>query len=419
LNSHINFLRRSFFVLLAVFAACAIRAQQGAQEEELTTDFGTDDYVYIPKLTLNIGVRTISGSKASFWGNGVIMSAQQFGATTGTDVVRFYHDGVVYPDFRSVTDANGNQGSISPDGKTNHWAYSSLDQLTTDGFVAMHAYSAATADTSVRSRDPNNSYGLDLTITRDFGKLFNTRANWGIVGGVSINDLNSSMWSVVPANISTLTDYYSLDGQVPPLPPYFPPSITSNTLLDANGNPVLNSSGAIQTVTTDDSTLLGSLPLGRTTSTTYNTADVSTSWKLKGAYFSFRVGPSIQIPITQRLNINFSAGAVLVYAGTTYTVVQDLKPTASTDIINSVSDGVSEFLPGYFFDANVNYTFTDSAGAYIGMIYQASGSYVQTITSTPPEYTTSTFAPSATSTYSTRVDLNAMQGIRAGMTFRF
>lgn len=414
----------------------AVQAQEGQREEEITTDFGTDEYVYIPKMTMNLGIRTVSGPKASFSGQGVIMSPFDFRDATSSRVVRNYHDGSVRLDSRNVLDANGSNVPITSDGKTNSWSYLDNSQLTPGGtyittvhdglveipagLIAMHSFAATVTDTTKRSKDMNNAYGMELTVTRDMGKLFNTKASWGIIAGMSVSDLNASTSGAVKANLRTVTDYYSLDGVVPPAAPFSGPTITTQPSLDSNGNQIITSSGTGQTISVDTTPLISDAPLARGDATdTGNTTSVTNHWKLKGSYFTFRVGPTVFVPITEHLNVSFSAGAALVYAGSTYTVTQDFKPTSSDDIVNEVSDGVSVFLPGYYIDANVNYNFTDNAGLYVGVILQGNGSYNQMITSSPDIYKVTAYTPSTSSTYTTRVDLSSLQGIRAGMTYKF
>jgi hypothetical protein len=398
-------MKHLYCALCAFFAATvAVFAQQSPQEEEIITDFGTDEYVYVPNLTLHIGARAISGAKSTFSGKGNLLSTQGYGALTDTRINRNYHDGYINVDSRTILDANGNSAPISPDGKTNSWTYLDNAQVMADGLLAMHTYAVATADTTTPSHDLGNSYGMELTLTRDMGTLFKSRARWGLVAGLSMSDLNASTSGLVPATVTTVTDLYSLDGQVPPPAPYYAPTALSIPVLDSNGNPVLGPSGTALTRTADSSTLLGNQPLDRRTTTASTT--VSNKWKLKGSFMTFRFGPTVFVPITEHLSASFSVGAALVYAGSTYTVVQAYKPATSNDIVDFVSDGVSEFLPGFYVDANLNYTFTDTAGMYLGASYQSSGDYTQKISST-------------TSAYSTHVDLNGMQGLRAGMTFRF
>ncbi|MBS0633826.1 MAG: hypothetical protein JSS11_18095 [Verrucomicrobia bacterium] len=391
-------------VALLFIASVAVHAQQ-QEEDEIITDFGTDDYIYVPKMTLNIGMRSMSGPKASFYGSGTVGSILDFGPAAGT-YNRNYHDGYVYQDSRQITDANGNPTPVAPDGKSNTWGYLDSNQLQPGGLIAMNSYSAQITDSSVRSKDTGNSYGVELTVTRDMGQVFNTRLRWGIVGGVSMNDLSASTHDSVSATITRTTDLYSLDGAVPPAAPYTGPTAVTSPVLDANGNQRYDASGNALTQTVDSSVLIDNQPLKRTTTTQTSSTSVMNNWKLKGAYMTFRVGPSLYFPFGEHFNASISAGGVLVYAGTTYTVTQTYKPDTSDDIVDIVGDGVSEFLPGYYVDANLNYIMNEATGLYLGAVYQSSGGYTQRIFN-------------KTSEYFTRVDLSRMQGVRAGLSYKF
>lgn len=390
-------------VLLLIVSVTAHAQQQ--EEDEIITDFGTDDYIYVPKMTMNVGFRAMSGPKASFSGRGLVSSTTDYGPATGA-YNRNYHDGVVYQDTRTIVDANGNTTPVAPDGKTNTWAYLDDSQLLDGGLIAMNSYSAQITDSSVRSKDTGNSYGVELTVSRDMGKVFNTRLHWGIVGGVSMNDLSASMHDSVQATITRTTDIYSLDGVVPPAAPYSAPTSYSSPVVDANGNPQYDASGNPLSQVVDSSVLIDNQPLKRTTTTQSNTTSVMNTWKLKGSYMTFRVGPTLYIPFGEHFNASISAGGVLVYAGSTYTVTQTYKPDTSDDIIDIVGDGASEFLPGYFVDANLNYVMNDYTGLYVGAVYQGSGGYTQHISNQNAEY-------------STRVDLSRLQGLRAGLSYKF
>lgn len=391
-------------VVLLVIASTTAYAQR-QEEDEIITDFGTDDYIYVPKMILNVGFRSMSGPKTSFYGHGLISSTTDFGPATG-DYNRNYHDGIVYKDSRTIVDANGNPTPVAPDGKTNTWIYLDDNQLLAGGLIAMNSYSAQTNDSSVRTKDTGNSYGVELSVTRDMGQVFHTRLHWGIVGGVSLNDLSASMHDNVTATITRTTDIYSLDGAVPPSAPYSAPTQYSSPVVDANGNQQYDAAGNALTQVVDSSVLIDKEPLKRTTTTETNKTSVMNNWKLKGSYMTFRVGPTLYIPFTEHFNASISAGGVLVYAGTTYTVTQTYKPDTSDDIVDIVGDGVSELLPGYYVDANLNYTMNDSAGLYLGAVYQGSGGYTQRISN-------------QNSAYATRVDLSRMQGIRAGLSYKF
>lgn len=374
------------FFFLCALAAFGQDEQQRppTNPEDLNLDFGLEEYIYEPKFTMTIGFRQLSGAKSSFTGSGLVKSASEIGDLTGNQV-RYYHDGTVAPDGRH--DLSGNP--IAPDGYTNTWSYSDPAQALGDGYLAMNTYSANVLDSGVVSKDPKSSMGVEVIVSRDMGKLFG-KLPWTLVAGMSVNDIRASTFSAMNAEITKVTDLYYLQGGVgAPTTPYNGPS----SYVDADGNSF-------------DTVLISSLPLSRTTDVSTSATAVTNAWKLHGAFYTFRAGPAIIIPITEKLKATVSVGAVAVYAGTTYTVDQIFQPETSSEIVSSVSDGTSELLPGYYIDGSMEYTFTERAGLYVGGVYQSSGGYTQTI-------------HGDNGTYSTRVDLGSMQGVRAGMTFRF
>ena len=409
-------MKRTSLLVLALLGSVALRAQEESEHrtapppENLT--FLTDEYIYIPKYKFSLGLRALTGSKTSFSGRGLITSPfDNVGAATGTGFSRIYHDGTVSPDTRTVNMEDGNGGSvnvpIAPDGKTNTWTYLDASQVTPTGNIAMHSYSADIVDTGPRTKSTNNAYGFEVAVARDMGKLA-THFEWNLGAGFSLNDFSAGLRTAVPANVIITTDVYSLYGAQAPAAPFSGTSAaTSQTVVDANGNPILNSDGTVKTVSPDTVTLLGNEPLSHDVSTpAIDTARVINSWKLKGAYFTFRAGPTLLLPITEHLRASVSVGAALVYAGTTFTVRQQFTP-ATGDAINLIeSDSANHFLPGYFADANIEYWLTDTAGFYAGAVYQNTGDFKQGV-------------KADTMDFSTKVDMSNMSGLRAGINFKF
>ena len=66
------------------------------------------------------------------------------------------------------------------------------------------------------------------------------------------------------------------------------------------GNAVLGADGVAQTISVDTSVLLGNEPAGRVTTSATDDSSVSNRWKLKGAYYTFRAGPTLQLSLTNR-----------------------------------------------------------------------------------------------------------------------
>lgn len=416
---------KHFRLALVVFASALglVRAQDDQQSRQPPTeipDFSNlDEYTYEPKSTLLISLRRLSGAKTQFYGKGTLAAPEAATDATTANLLRVYHDGSVSPDARvagrfdangnPVIDPSGNQAfdPIANDGKTNTWTYSDARQASADGnFLSFHTYSAAINDPTIRNKQANTANGVDVAVSRDMGKLFGTRASWSIIAGVTISDLSAKRADSVQATLTTLTDIYSLDGQVLPALPYNAPSSSSTTVTDSLGNAVLNTDGSTQTATTDTTVLLNNKPVDRSVKNATDSTSVSNRWKLKGAYLTFRAGPSVWVPLTTRLRAMISAGPAVIYSGTTYSVTQSFQPDIGAEITDTSTSEQNKFLPGYFADASLQFDLTEHAGFFAGAVFQSAGSYTQAVNS-------------AAANYSTKVDFANQNGLRAGMTIRF
>jgi hypothetical protein len=416
------------FALLALSPLASIAFAQDDEQRrappvEIPDFSNLDEYIYEPKSTLVFGLRYLSGGRITFLGGtGRIASSNAPGALGTTDTTRLYHDGAVQPDTRSVgrVDAQGNAvinpdtglqyfDPIVPDGRTNTWNYTDPSQRSRPGQIAFRDYSADILDTAQRERDNAKSMGVDLAMHRDMGKLFGSRIAWNLTAGVSINDLAAETMSPVRARYNTQTDYYRFqlkpDATLPE-PPYSAPSSFTETVLDAAGNPVTTLDGTTEVRVVDTTVLLDAQPLERINTSVINAVNVENRWKLKGAFYTFRAGPTIWIPIGSRLKAGVSVGAALVYSGSTYTVTETLTPDSGAAISETETAEDYKLLPGWYVDATLQFDLTERAGFYAGAVYQSAGDYTQTV-------------ENGTTSYSTKIDLSKMSGVRAGMSVRF
>jgi hypothetical protein len=370
-------------LLLTLFAAAAAHAQQ----DEIPI-FDLDDYLLEPKMKISVGFRALTGQKTSFSGTagvtGLIRSTQAFGDTESIDVRRNYHDGYV-----TINTRVDEEGNPIVDGRTNNWLFLNESQYNADlDAVAFSSYSAEVMDNQTRNRKGGNSFGTELIVARDMGRI-GSRVEWNLFAGLSVNDINDSARDTLLASVTTVTDLYSLNGQTLPNVPYSAPS----TGLDADGN-VINTT-----------VLLGQKPDSRTTTVTTD-VPVSAYWKVKGAYLTARAGPSLTYQIAGNFRLTVSAGVAVAYVGTNYTVEQAFQPATSDIITAQVTELDDDILPGYYVDASMEYLLGDRASLYFGAFYQSHGEYNQQISD-----------PAAL--YSTRIDLSRLQGFRGGLNYRF
>jgi hypothetical protein len=370
------------FLLLATLCVA-----QSSQEDTIPI-FNLDDYYAEPKMNLSVGFRALTGPKLAFIGStgvtSTILPPSDSGDAISTGIVRNYHDGYVATDQRVDAD-----GQPLTDGWTNSWTYGDDLQRLDNGYMAFHSYRADITDNNTRSKDPGNSYGTELIVARDMGKI-GSRIQWKLFAGLSINNLNAGLRDNVLATITTQTDLYFLNGQTVPAAVYKAPSI----LTDENG------------VVTDTSVLLAQKPDSRVFTTETDDVSVFNYWQLKGTYLTFRAGPTVVFSFSDRFRVSVSAGPAMVYVGTTYTLEQTVIPDVGDSISYTIKDLGDDLLTGYYVDANLDYVLTDRAGLYVGAFFQGSGEYSQDL-------------KSAGSSYSTRLDLNGLKGLRAGLNYRF
>jgi hypothetical protein len=429
-SNRTGYSRMNHFRLVALVVATSALGVAHAQDEERRAppveipDFSNlDEYIYEPRSTVTLGFRHLSGATASFSGQGSLPSPQDPGEATGANLLRTYNDGAVQPDSRGTlrTDDEGNVlidintgqsifDPIEPDGRTNTWSYldnsQRLSSTDTQTLMAFHAYSAEVIDATLRESKSANTNGLDLTVARDMGSVFGTRIAWTLMAGLSINDISAGMSDSVLARIQTLTDIYTAYDPVVPDAPYSAPSFATVPLVDSEGNPVLNEDGSTQTTTVETTVLLDSEPSSREVTDAASDTAVTNRWSVKGAFYTFRAGPTLWVPISHRLRASVSFGAAVVYAGTNYTVTQTFQPETGAEFSNTNTSSANKVLPGYYADATVQFDLTERAGFFAGAVMQSAGSYTQSL-------------ESPTANYSTKIDLGNLNGVRAGMSIRF
>jgi hypothetical protein len=421
---------------------------QASEQYEPPPPVGMDvDYFAPPKQKLSIGFRVLTGPKVAFSGFGLISS----GVNPGFDAngIRHYNDGTIAPDTR--TDAASPTGAplqttVNADGRSDSWTFSNQSQVdTANNGVDMHTYSATINGNNPGSGRAASGAGFELTFDRDFGWHLG-RVQIDLIGGIGTNKISYSRTENVAGMMTTNTDVYNTynavidpvsgdpendtngnqfyggvpngytatppaispgtgtpgtlpaPGAVAPIPTaptQTPPYTSPSSGTDTNGNTVNNS------------TIIGSNPVpGDSTTSQPVPTLVTEKWNIDGAYYTLRAGAQVTVPITDKFSASVSGGPALVYVGTTFSVDQTLTPPTGSPITSIVTDTYNTVLPAYFADADVEYSFTDTTGLYLGAVFQSSTSYNQSIHDPSGNYTN-------------RVDFGNQEGVRGGVSFKF
>jgi hypothetical protein len=384
---------------------------KGPVPEEIPDFSRLDEYIYVPKSTMSLGTRLfLNGPKTSYSGQGAIPSdVGPLADPRVPNVSRTYEDGDVLPDARSVptTSGVGETGSapVPSDGRTNSWSYLNNSQVLPNGDIAFHVYSGEVTDTAVQSIDAKSSVGLELILDRDMGKL-GKHFKWSMTVGLSLADIHSSTYANVATTQTTITDTYDLYGQVPPAAPFTSPSAVSQSVLNSSGQPVSTTGAATSTQEADQVILLGNHPISETVTPIQTTSE--NRYFIEGAYYTLRIGPTLIFPMGQHFKLTASVGPDLIYSGSEYNVLEDLiYATNEPGLTQLYQKENTKILPGYYADVNLRYDMTETAGIYVGGIYQGAGSYSQSISSGPG------------TSYTTKIDFQSEQGVKGGLTVRF
>ena len=387
---------------------------------------------YTPKDSVTVGFRVLgSGANVRFGNLGSVAFSSVIAPASAGSVNRTYDNGYVSTDaprtttfsevdingnqtstpggrYQSyttssspVTDANGNvignetvqvlsgdSVSYTP-GLTRVWSYYTPEQAAErPGYVAFSSYSA-TSDNESRSKKQGMSAGVELQFAHALRKI-GKKSELSIVAGIGLNSISSKTSGDVHSTLHTYTDYYSLNGQTAPTT-----DLTNKYAAPSRPDGVTETTVAISTQ--PDSTLT-------TNVTTPGAATVHGLWKIKGAYFMMKVGPSLRSQITDRFSMNASLGIAGAYAGTNYSALETMEvPIVGTTITDpATSSDTTKFLFGYYADFNMEWAANDTMGLYGGLSAQKFGNYNQTL-----------------GERTARIDLGTSAGLRGGINIRF
>jgi len=434
----------SLVALTLLAAPALLPAQTSSSEEERLEKLMADSAQwYVPKTTVSIGFRMLNaGGKVAFGNLGSVAFESEVAPIQDGSVDRVYDNGAVRADVPrldekdangnvittpgsrypilstikvNVTDSNGNPvlnadgTNVTEDvllqtgdflaytpGLTRNWGYGSNTQLTGDGRIAMSTYSA-TSEGASAMKESGASAGVEFQYVRHFSKPA-SRLQWGVLGGITLNGINSKTAGTVTSTLNTRTDYYSLGGATVPPAPYFAPSF--DDYLSSSGE-VLRTDGLETTVP------IVAAPLSHVEGSTAHGVQVDGNWQVKGAYFMVRLGPTIRTQLTTRLGVSASLGVAGAYTGTTYSVtetfrVPDLEGITIGSVRGTEQTSETKFLSGYYADLNLEWLATERTGLFGGLTAQKFDGFDQSVGSR-----------------TARIDLGSSVGLRGGVSIKF
>lgn len=426
---HLKYRLPLVILATAALAVCSLRAQEDDDDEEEFGSFGF--YARSPqaisvnlKLTQspqvkfgnlgNIPITFTQGTTGKVYMDGSVdidsPRGPSFGAGAEVDSlgkpIHLLGDtySVTYQDTSTGVNRTVTGKYISyKENITRSWRYVNQSQaVTKDGadYIAYHIYSARTQGaTATGSR--GYSGGVELVLAHN---LTNTqkRISYSLTAGLTLNGINSSKHATVNSTLHTPIDYYRLvDGPAPG------PTANNTSAYyyqapygmtpDADGN------------TTEATKRISDTPDIQDDGETSNIIDgaqVDGIWKIKGAYFSLKVGPQITAKLSRSFGLNAGVGVAGTYVGTSYTALESFEIEGITGTIPSTpvleTNTTNKFLPGYYANLDATWTINDRTGLFAGVSYDNLGEYSQSVGGR-----------------TAKIDLSATAGVRGGLSIKF
>ncbi len=255
-------------------------------------------------------------------------------------------------------------------GQTRTWGYLQ-DSQQGNGTIAMNAFSAQSTGTQLSAEHDGSSIGFEMAVARRLFKL-GSKTEIGFNASIGLTDVKAERNERVISDLITLTDVYQVYGDLPDSP-YDAPNFEN--LFDDLGNIILENgyeiTNPLQQITAD-----------RTITVTAGGAQVDGSYKVKGAYYSIRLGPEIRSHLTEKLAVTAGFGFVGAYVGSDFTVTEtlDLGDYAiAAPITVTEANEYKDMIAGYYGELSVEYWFTPRTAFFFGGVYESIDDFVQSL----------------------------------------
>ncbi len=261
------------------------------------------------------------------------------GPATGSAVNRNYDNGY------NRVDSSGNSG-----GRTWYWGYQSSQSVQGGDLVLQSYATRATASSKDRQEDPQ--HGFEFNYQRELLRKDHWRLGAEAALGyshISIIDDRTLHNAVYRTN-----DTFALNGVIPPNSPY-------NGTFEGPG-PIISSE-----------------PSSRTTDLLVGAATITGKRELEAHVVTLRLGPYLELPVTDRFSVFFNGGLTLGVGHTTFSFNETVVISDPAYDINltsgrrSGSGSQTDFLIGGYAGAGLSYALTEDVSLFTSAIYQAAG----------------------------------------------
>lgn len=317
-----------------------------------------------PRNHISVGLGISGGFTAEFFGVGRV-AAPTLPPINTPGQVYGYTDGFVQPD--STYSATADPAVTD----TTFFGYQDASQRSVDGngdnILSYHVYGADFAQ-DIGSEKAAAGHSWELKYERDIGRV--GKARWGLQGGFSFNGSDASRSETLTGDLRTVRDIYNFGSNAIPQGAdgagygngvFVRPAPTTE-----NPTPVINLA-PIAPVARDDSQV------------TPDAAIVNGTYELSAAFYHFRLGPSVVIPIGQRFGVIASAGVAATVASSRFSSRQELVDDEENTLSTSdESASESDVAVGAYAETQAIFRVNRGVSIYTGVNYVGTSSSFET-----------------------------------------
>jgi hypothetical protein len=252
-----------------------------------------------------------------------------------------------YDDGYVLSDISGNAG-----GQTWYWGYDDSSSQRSGNTVLL-GRSTVSGGSASQSLDSDPSLGAELVYRRQLGAT--DRFTYGLEAAANFQDLSFSGNFSDSASVSRRTDAY------PFTPGTQPPMAT----------PAAPYQGSF----TGPGFVIGDKPVSSTSALISNDATVSGHRRLDADLWGFRLGPYLELPLSERVNVSLSAGAALGLLDSDVSWTQTVSIPGGATGTTAGSGHDFDALFGGYVAANVSWRFSERWSLVGGAQFQALTDY--------------------------------------------
>jgi hypothetical protein len=291
---------------------------------------------------------------------------------------------------------------------TRTWEYNSTAQIGQGSggpYVDMSNYSVSSTGASAQAEGESSQGGVELQFAHIIKRY--KRFEWGVGFAAGLSDINTKTQQNIRARITKTTDRYGIrstdsNGQTLTAASFPDAWYVNKSQRSTVDVPIGPFAPAAYSYSSEQAKYMSTTPLS-TGIVSYEDADVTGYWQIKGAYYMLRLGPTARFELNNKWTISLNAGVAMAYAGTRFIADEYvlIDGTVGPYRIQEESEE-TRFVPGYYGDINIERWISVRTGFYIGYGYEKLGDYSQKL-----------------GERSADIDLGTSSGFRFGIITRF